>query len=320
MLDYLLPALRSSQQLFALPDTWAKQLVRRRLWRLAGTAGLALVAAAGVSVAALSLLPIDECDLLAASDVDDFRIGPSVHLTALQTFYPDKVRTACENALTREPGNGRFWYQLSRIDTPSRFGTALESATKSAQLGYPAGFISIGYFYDHGIGVPIDLDEAQRHFEKAVELGNWQALYNLSVVASKKGQEKQYFERMQQYVDRGGSLTYYLAVFYLRNDFVRRDTKKYIKLLKLGADRGDGDASTRLGNEYDYGTYVENSPILAAKYFEKGVRLSVDPVAASNLALKYRHGNGVPKKYGKSNLLGNFRCKAWKWRGHEYTF
>jgi TPR repeat protein len=305
----LLPALRSSRRLFARPEAWAKQLVRKRLWRLAGAATAALVVAASASFAALSLLPIDECDLLAASTVDDLRIGPGNHSTLLVTFYADKALAACQNAVEREPGNGRYWYQLSRLGTSVK---DFEAATISSKLGYPAGYHSLGFIYQYGEGgVAVNMNEAKKYYEKAVSLGNWSSLLNLSAIAFSEGETRREFELETTYVRRGGIYTNDLAQFYLRNDldFVHQDLNKYIELLKLGVHRGDGRAARALGFEYFTGRFIDKDLNYADELYEKGIQWRVDSIAAVNLARNYWFGNGVDRNLEKATYWSIFGAK-----------
>jgi hypothetical protein len=107
MIDYLLPALRRYRRLFALPAAWANRLARRRLWHMAGVAIAAVIMAACTSFVGLSLLPIDECDLLAASIIDPFRIGSGliVDLLESQPIYRDRALAACRRTSTNSRAN-----------------------------------------------------------------------------------------------------------------------------------------------------------------------------------------------------------------------
>ena len=66
LLEFLLPAVQS-MGLASLPDEVKKHLLRGRIWKLLTLTGAAIALAIIFSLAALSFLPIDECDLIAAS-------------------------------------------------------------------------------------------------------------------------------------------------------------------------------------------------------------------------------------------------------------
>jgi TPR repeat protein len=291
MLDYLLPALRSSPRLFALPESWAGRLVRKRLRRLAGTATAAVLMTVCLSAVALSLLPIDECDLLASSDNDNLRVGPAMQDRALRTFFADKAVVACQTAIEKEPNNGRFWLgkarALANID-PIR---ALESARTSASLKHPAGFNALGAFYTDNPNIVVpDLDRAQEYFDTAIKLGNSLSLRNSSVLARKRGDKRREFELLKEYLNSGGSQLSDLALFYRNGgfDFVDKHPDKYIEILELGVKRHDGFSASQLGYEYDVGGYVPKDVIRASQLYESAIRWAVRPAAASNLASSYR--------------------------------
>jgi TPR repeat protein len=163
MLDYMLPALRSLRHLFVLPVAWAKRLASERLWHVAGAMSAALVVAASASLVAVSLLPIDECDLLAASLADDLRIGPGNHFIDLRLYASQALR-ACRIAVKRAPVNGRYWYQLSRTLSVFDAAESLAAARFSTRLGYPAGYHALGLAYQLGEGVAVDLEQAEQYY------------------------------------------------------------------------------------------------------------------------------------------------------------
>jgi hypothetical protein len=73
-LNYVSAVLGMQQPLLTVREAWAKGILRKPLRRLVLLGGTGAVAAALMSGSALSLIPIDECDLLAASVSDNLRI------------------------------------------------------------------------------------------------------------------------------------------------------------------------------------------------------------------------------------------------------
>ena len=292
MLRYLLPLVQRSQRLFTLPESRVRKLMRKPLQRLAGIAAAAMLVAAATSFAALSLIPIDECDLLASSSNDNARIGPGQFNDVLSfPGYFERALKACAEAVAREhqravaagrPENGRFLYELSRFpgDGAERFANAVQAAG----MGYAAGYHSMGWTYFHAIGVEKSLDLAEGNYKRAVELGNAFSLSGLADVAIARKDFQKAFDYETAYVHAGGVQTWALAMFY-RGDYnlpsVPPDGKKYRNLLELGVRRGDGEAAAALG--YYWKTHGEGAK--GNELYELSVRLAKDGYAAGNLCV-----------------------------------
>ena len=66
MIEFLWPLLRSMRRLFVLPTSWLRHMARKPVKKLAAAAVVGLAVAAPASFLTLSLVPIDNCDLLQA--------------------------------------------------------------------------------------------------------------------------------------------------------------------------------------------------------------------------------------------------------------
>jgi TPR repeat protein len=310
MVEYMLPALRSARRFFSLPESWARRIARKPLRRMGAASAAGLVVAGGLALGALSALPIDQCDLLAASRYDNFRIGIGTAAEVLKTFHVDRALAACQRAVQREPGNGRYWYQLARA---MEYRDPVEShrlAEKAAELGYPAGFNAAGYDYEHGLGVNVDLPKAWAYYERAAQLGNTHSHYNLAAIARTRGEWKLEHAKLTEYLEQGGSDLFRLAILYRDgNAAVTRDIPRYLELLELGVRRGDGESATQLGYEYDVGTLVPRDSARAIELYELGVRWQVNRYAAYNLAIAYLHGRGIPKDHERATYWFIFAAK-----------
>ena len=112
LVDYLLPSLASANQFFALPDEWARKIARRPLGRLAIAAICGAAFAAAGSFVALSLMPIEECDLWGTSPFQTDAVGPPRPSTFLDRGgYVERVIGACKAALAKKPDNIRLRYE-----------------------------------------------------------------------------------------------------------------------------------------------------------------------------------------------------------------
>jgi TPR repeat protein len=318
LLRYLLPLVQRSQRLFTLPESAVRKLMRKPLQRLAGVAAAAMLVAAATSFAALSLVPIDECDLLAASINDNARIGPGNAADMLSyPGYFERTLKACTKAVAREheravatgrPENGRFLYQLSRLDAD--YTVSFVQALQAAGMGYAAAYHSLGSYYHNGLGVQKNTDLTEQNYKRAVELGNVFSLGGLADVALERHDFQKAFDYLTAYVHAGGAQTLRLALFYKRSGeyklpSVPRDMKKYVNLLELGVRRGDGNAANDLGVYwFDKGEYAK-----ANELYELGVRWMRDKTAAANLAVNYMKGNvgsGRERDFGKATYFAIF--------------
>jgi TPR repeat protein len=272
----------------------------------------------------LSLLPIDECDLLAASGLDNLRVGPATETIIIRTFFRDRALKACQDAVRRERNNGRFWLNLARVfDDQTEYAAALESALKSAGLNYPAGYNAVGYQFDNR-PPPLgpDLRLAKVYFERSLRLGNKYSLFNLAALAYREGDFAREFRLMTEYKDAGGYRLARLALFYARGasnprgaaNIVPEDAKKYIELLELGVRRR-GDTHTYLAYELSLGLHVPQDLARSNELDETSVRLWHEPVSAANLSSYYFDADHAWQNEEKSTYWAIYAAKLGNARG-----
>ncbi|MEW6645111.1 MAG: tetratricopeptide repeat protein [Pseudomonadota bacterium] len=322
MLDYLLPSLRSVRGLFTLPHTWLRAHLRKPLQRFAVAAIAAIPFVAGLSIIGLSLMPINECDLLAGALVDNRRVGPATQTTIIRRFFHDQAVRACKDAINREPRNGRFWYQLGRAyNETDEFEASLNASFESVRLGYPAGHNAVGFLFERrpvSQGGP-DLLVAKSYYATAVNLGNTYSLFNLAEMAYRNGDFSGEFKLLNQYKDAGGNLLLDLALYYARGDNNKRgateiapeDQEKYIELLQLGRERR-GDTNVNLGVQLE-----KSDKAGAIALYEDALRFDLDPVAAANLAVRYFYDHHTQQDEEKATYWAIFAAKLGNPRGLE---
>jgi TPR repeat protein len=311
-LRYLIPALRSSSQLFSLPESLARRLAEKPYRRFAIIALATMPLAAAMSAGALSLMPIDECDLLASSASDNFRIGPgNNNKIFLEPALSRKAEKACWRATTREPKNGRYWYQLARVlEYQHQPEEAHRASEKAVKFGYPSGFHSMGYDYYNGVGVTPDLDKARFYYQKAVDSGNTLSYGGLADVAKKNMQWDKEYEYRVQYKEAGGVQLFDLANMYWRSDHpvVSESYAKYRELLEEGSRRHDWDCEAGLAYELEEN---DNPPDhrRANEFYLRAVQDGFNAGAANNLAWNYYKGEGADKDMAKATYWAIFAGK-----------
>lgn len=157
---------------------------------------------------------------------------------------------------------------------------AREFAEPLARRGDGAANHLLGYLYEKGLGVRIDIGAALSHYGDAALSGNADAQLALGVIA----------------LEGGG---------------VYPDYERAAGWFRLAAAQGDPRADVRLGLMYAEGLGVAQSSVAAAHHFAKAAsRGDVD--GAFWLGLSWLNGDGVPQSYQKA--AANFKSAAE--RGH----
>jgi TPR repeat protein len=326
MLRYLMPSLMSHQRLFALPKRWARQIARTPLRRFAISCYFgALVAAIG-SFVALSVLPIDECDLLAGSTSDRSLIGPGLEAALPRSAWEEREIAACSEATKRDPNNGRFWYNRSRAVANKEFSLKARAAdTKAAALsleyamigekkGYAAAFNRVGYLLIPGAGKMASQigEESVVHFREAERKGSLDAMANIALYNLNKDppDPSAYVKKMREYIDAGGTNTFLLARNYRDGKYVDFDPIEYIRLLRLGVSRHDAQSAADLGVEYQNGNYVPRDDEIAVRHFKYAIAWGANSSAGRQLAFAYWNGRGVPTDLLKATYWMIFAAKS----------
>jgi TPR repeat protein len=312
----LLLASRALPATLSLPAAWLRARLRRLWLKMLAFALLSAAAAAAVAVIALSLLPVDECDLLGASDADRLRVGLGGHHALLsQPKTRQRAIAACRRAVERDRDNGRYWYQLARSlnqgTARAELREAFVAASEAVRLRYPAGYHLRGHIYLAGEGVPEDLARAEADFRKAVDLGNFSSWVGLSEVQRRQGDRVMEHKFMAMAVNAGASDVFHLAWHYREGVGVEADRDRYLQLLRLGIERRDGRSANELGWNYCCGLLknMPNSSELENEYYRMAVKWSLSAEAAHNLAINYQYGNGVERSFERATYWSIFSAK-----------
>ncbi|MBZ9919994.1 MULTISPECIES: tetratricopeptide repeat protein [unclassified Mesorhizobium] len=324
LVDYLLPGLASTNQLFALPEEWAKKVARRPLRRLAVAAACGAVLAAAGSFGALAVMPIDDCDLWGTSQFQTDAIGPGLTSFLLDRGgYIGRVVAACKVATEREPDKPRFRYQYVRAlaSKPNIQASEIEIVRtvlfELKKINYIAAINDIGYEYHTGI---FDRDQlkAAKYFDIAYKLGSIEAGRNLAVVYQSSEFNSDYYHNerkrlLKEYMDRGGATLGNYAYSFRDGEFgFEKDQQKYCEIQKLGADREDGDSAADVGSFYQFGNICDGYPqdfYMANRYFLKGIEWSANPYAAEKLAENYLREQGVGKNVDQALYWAIFAAR-----------
>jgi len=126
----------------------------------------------------------------------------------------------------------------------------------------------LGHCYDNGIGVEKDISKAVRLYQRAIDMGNPLAMFNL-------------------------------AVCYKYGQGVEKDLSKAVGLYQQAADMGNSNAMNNLGNCYNHGQGVEKDISKAVGLYQRAADMG-NPLAMFNLGYCYSNGIGVEKDISKA--------------------
>jgi|GEM_PF-1508410 len=134
---------------------------------------------------------------------------------------------------------------------------------KAASQGLTQAHCDLGYMYENGITVPVDLTAAAKHYGIAADAGY--------VLAQTQ-----------------------LGLMYAKGHGVPKDYKKALDLLSPASDQGDSLAQCALGVMYRKGSGVQKSMETACRYFGLAAAQG-DANAQYEIGVSYATGDGVKK-------------------------
>ena len=249
---------------------------------------------------------ITDCDRLAANPTDPKH---TVGIPGVKYYQIDIVSalTACNAALSKFPDDPKFNYQAGRIATVQKdYPRARQLYDKSAASNYTASYVAIGNAYLFGYGVPKDLVEARKWYEKADALSDPAGTWGIGAIYAQNS-PKDYAEAARWYqkaADRGLAIAMTsLGSIYSNGGFgVTKDVDASRKWYEKSAATGEPSGITGLGNVYEKGIGVPKDIGEARKWYLRAVALG-DPSAMNNLGNLLIKGNGVPKDIVEAKKL-----------------
>ena len=246
-----------------------------------------------------------ECDRLAASPDDLGRVAPGV---LLEDVDGAAAEAACRDEIEKNPTAGRFIFQLARaLEGEQKTDEARDTYQAAVDAGYLVGYLSLGRFYEDGIGTETDYAKAAQEYQMAVDKGLKTANGNLGYLHEEGlGFPKDTKEAARLYqlgVDAGDPWSAVsLGLLYENGDGVTTDLKQAVKLYRLAAEGGDPWGEYDLGLKYKQGDGIEKDAGKAIYWFDLAAKQKNGP-AARELAFYYRYGMGVPKDETEAERL-----------------
>lgn len=123
---------------------------------------------------------VDECDLLAAHPSDPTRMADGV---ADQDLIPKLAMIACRDAVSREPNEPRFKFQLARgLVSVGRADHATEALEIALQQGYAPAAALLGDLISSGSSIDQNLEVTRKYYEVAIAGGFTEAAAKLDAI------------------------------------------------------------------------------------------------------------------------------------------
>jgi TPR repeat protein len=176
---------------------------------------------------------------------------------------------------------------------------ALTSLKPLADKGHPSAQSNLGYLYENGLGVAIDLSEAVRWYRLAAEQGNTYSQTRLGYlferglgVPRNDWLAAQWYAKSAAAGDEQGQS--WLASMYRDGRGVARNYKEAEKWFSLAAEQGSAGASMNIGLLYTHGgDGLPQDYVKAIDFFRKAAE-GGDADALYNLGWAHEQGLGVP--------------------------
>ena len=227
--------------------------------------------------------------------------------------FAEDVRKAMEKFGEMERG----WVGLTRKPVPyitetspsydagvkaieqKNYGLALVLLKPLADTGHPVAQSDLGYMYEEGLGVAIDLPEAARWYRLAAEQGASYSQTRLGYLYEKglgvprdDALAAQWYSKSAAAGDEQGQS--WLGSMYRDGRGVARNYKEAEKWFSLAAEQGSAWALMNIGLLYTHGgDGLPQDYVKAIDFFRKAAE-GGDPDALYDLGWAYEQGLGVP--------------------------
>lgn len=255
-------------------------------------------------------LDITQCDTLAAHPDDPKKFTEGVAWDRLDAMA---ALDACALEINRQPLNARIQYQYARVlDKQELYNEAFAWYQKAAQNGYAAAQNSLGYAYEWGQGIEMNMQDALRWYRQAAKQGYAQAQNNLGTMYDYgKGvddDEKQATYWYQKAAEQGNSTAQRnLGLMYSKGSGVKQNDETAFQWYLKAADQENPHAQYNVGMSYFYGKGVESDQKKARVWFKKAAKngnyQAVE--ALSQIQFKQAYCHSQKKGSGNRNSQSN---------------
>jgi uncharacterized protein len=263
--------------------------------------------------------PINDCDRLAASDLDPAR-PPEVPGVAFDKIDAEDAIVACNKAIDQNPRISRFLFNLGRAyqaqaNEPGLDANKVAAAIRHARLnlndasqrGYVSALNDLAVLDESGAGGEPNYDEASRMLREAAGQGLPIAMYNLGLhyqygigaIKQNLGQAVEWFSKAAEsglvsaMVERAAALQRRAETDSNRGD-AKEDLARAVEWYRRAVDEGSVRARLDLGMLYYKGLHGDDHPGQALLWFGRAAAAG-DATAEYLLARIMESGKGLAK-------------------------
>jgi TPR repeat protein len=237
---------------------------------------------------------VEECDRLAAHPRDPQRQAEGVSLDDIP--LPGAL-DACRQAAEEEPGNLRIAYQYGRtLIKAKRDAEGVDWFRKAAESGYPQAFLGLGIL--EGMKNPPDHDKALEYFSAAADKGHTVGLLMIGFayesgkgVSMDVGKALNYFRRAAELGSPDGQ--FLVGMIYFEGQGVIRDPQEASKWFSLAKD-SDPLSMLMLGYMHLHGMGVAKDDAKTFELYLKAAQLG-EPAGMARVGELYLYGWGVDR-------------------------
>jgi len=197
---------------------------------------------------------------------DDTPPAVGLNAPAPKTIDPSLAEAACRSALSGNPANPTFMFQLARaLALGNKRLEAIKYYLDAAQRGHTGAMNDLGGVFEYGRGVPKNMATALVWYERAAELGHAGAMAHLGQLSEIGLDVPQDLASAKQWYERAAAL-------------------------------GNAAAMNNLANLFRYGRGVAPDPPAAANWYFKASQLGLAS-AMNSLGELNEDGTGVPQDF-----------------------
>ena len=204
------------------------------------------------------------------------RLFLSIMLLAFLALLPSSVSAGMA------PGELKV-FKPNKAQAELELKDAFEQAKARAEKGDVQAQYSLANYYERGLGVAKDKNEAVKWYRKAADQGHEESKLQLELKDTFEGAEKG--DREAQYR---------LSDYYSHGIGMAMDKNEAVKWCRKAADQGYVQAQYRLGDCYFLGEGVAEDLVEAVKWYRKAADQGYY-LAQTMLGDCYTHGKGVAK-------------------------
>ena len=243
-----------------------------------------------------AIIDSDSSDATKISDIDARFINVKIPLEPAETqdILPNLELEAVRKLA--EEGEADAQYKLAMFyQADKKYGAAVEWFQRSADSGYIPSQLALAQCYELGQGVAQDATRARKMYQKAADLGSYDAQFLLGHFYEKNMKSKEAAKWYSKAALQGlAKAQFALGLCHYRGSGVKQDFTEAAKWFNAAARQNNADAQNYLGMCFYFGYGVSVNYYEAVRLYGLAARQG-HVAAAFNLGACYENGMGVHK-------------------------